>query len=185
MTSPILWYANRGTGLVAILLLTASVLAGMLATRPGPGRVWWPRFATQGLHRYLAGLSLLLLTVHTASAIIDDYVDIRWWQAFVPFGGSYRPLYLGLGTVALDLFLAVALTSAFRTRLPDRLWRGVHRATYLAWALGLLHGIGIGTDAPTGWLRASVIGCVAVVTVVAVPLLIGRARHGRRAVGAA
>ncbi len=185
MTSPVLWYANRGTGLVAILLLTASVLAGMLATRPGPGQTWWPRFATQGLHRYLGGLSLLLLAVHTASAVVDDYVDIRWWQAFVPFGGSYRPLYLGLGATALDLFLAVALTSAIRTRLPDRLWRGVHRVTYLAWALGLLHGIGIGTDAPTGWLRASVIGCIAVVAVVAVPLLISRARHGRTAVGAA
>ena len=68
-------------------------------------------FATQSTHRGLSLVSTILLAAHVVTAVVDEYVDIRWWQAFVPFGGTYRPLYLGLGTLALDLVVAIGLTS--------------------------------------------------------------------------
>ena len=145
MDGPFLWFLNRGTGLVLLVLLTLTVVAGVLAGRGrAGGRV--PRFVTQTVHRDLALVSGVLLAVHVVSAVVDTYVDIRWWQAFVPVGATYRPLWLGLGTLTLDLLLVVIATSLLRHRLPHRAWRAVHLTTYGAWGLSVAHGIGIGTD---------------------------------------
>ncbi len=109
-TSPLLWYLNRGTGIVLLLLMTLTTVLGVLAT----ARTFhpsWPRFVTQSLHRALAGTSVLLLVVHAVSAVVDEFVDIRWWQALVPWGATYQPLYLSIGTLALDLVALVVVTS--------------------------------------------------------------------------
>jgi len=160
---PFLWYANRGTGVVLLVLLTLTTVMGVLSTRGDAGG-HVPRFLTQSLHRSLALTSTALLAAHVASAVVDEYVDIRWWQAVVPIGGTYRPLYLGLGAVALDLVLVVVATSILRTRLSHRTWRTVHLAAYLFWGVAVLHGLGIGTDATTSWGRATGLACAAAVT---------------------
>ena len=162
---PLLWFLNRGTGVVLLVLLTPSTVLGVLALAGGrPGR-GVPRFVSQSLHRHLALLSVVALVGHVATAVVDTYVDIRWWQAVVPFGATYEPLWLGLGTLSLDLVVVVVATSLLRTRLPHRWWRGVHVLSWLAWAVGVAHGIGIGTDLrePVGWAVAPVAACVAVV----------------------
>lgn len=145
MTSPVLWYVNRGTGLVLLAVFTLTVLLGVLSAGQG-GRVW-PRFATQSTHRGLSLVSTILLAAHVVTAVVDEFVDIRWWQALVPFGGTYRPLYLGLGALSLDLTIAVGLTSLLRQRLGERTWRVVHTTSYLAWVAAVVHTLGIGTDA--------------------------------------
>lgn len=180
MTSPLLWYANRGTGVVLLVVFTLTVLLGVLATDRSMSP-WWPRFVTQGLHRALAALSVLLLLAHAVSAVVDEYVDIRWWQAVVPFGADYEPVWMASGAVALDLTAVVVATSLARARLPHRAWFAVHLTTYLAWAAGVTHGVGIGTDAATPWLAAVTAACVGGVafagTVRGVAVL--RARHRR------
>ncbi|HSO65938.1 MAG TPA: ferric reductase-like transmembrane domain-containing protein [Ornithinibacter sp.] len=184
MTSPLLWYVNRGTGVVLLVVFSLAVVLGVLATGRGVSPLW-PRFVTQGLHRTLAGLSVLLLTAHAASAVVDEYVDIRWWQAFSPVGATYEPLWLGLGTLALDLTLVVVATSLARARLPHRTWFLVHLTTYAAWAAGVAHGIGIGTDAGRGWLAATTAGCVAAVALAVLARLVAvaRGRGGDGSVG--
>lgn len=164
MNGPVLWYANRGTGLVLLVLYTGVVVLGVISTWRRPSPRGWPRFATQSLHRYLGLLAGALLAAHVATAVVDDYVDIRWWQAFVPFGATYRPLFLELGTVALDLTVAVVAAALLRQRLSDRLWRGVHLLAYPTWAVAVVHSLGIGTDAGAQWVRLGVIGCAVVVT---------------------
>jgi len=150
---PLLWFVNRGTGVVLLALLTLVTVLGVVARRRrGGGRL--PGFVVPALHRNLSLLCLGLLAVHGASAVVDEYVDIRWWQAVVPWAASYRPWWLGLGTVASDLVLAAAVTSALRLRLGYRVWRAVHWTTYGAWALGLGHGLGIGTDSRETWVVA-------------------------------
>jgi len=164
VTSPLLWYLNRGTGIVLLVVFTLSVVLGVLATGRGVSPLW-PRFVTQGLHRTLAALSVLLLGAHALSAVVDEYVDIRWWQAIVPIGATYQPLWLGLGTLALDLTLIVVATSLARGRVPHRAWFLVHLTTYAAWGVGVVHGIGIGTDAARGWMVATTAACVAAVAI--------------------
>ena len=99
---PLLWYLNRGTGVVVLVLLTLTTVLGIASIGGRPAR-GVPRFVTQALHRNAALLAVVLLAAHVASAVVDTYVDIRWWQAFWPFGATYEPLWLGLGAVALDL----------------------------------------------------------------------------------
>ncbi|KAB7743958.1 ferric reductase [Nostocoides sp. F2B08] len=185
MSSPLLWYLNRGTGVVLLVLFTLSVVLGVLATGRGASPLW-PRFVTQGLHRTLAALSVLLLTAHAITAVVDEYVDIRWWHAVVPVGASYEPVWLGLGTLALDLTLVVAATSLARGRLPHRAWFLVHLTTYAAWTAGVVHGVGIGTDAGSSWLAAITAGCVAAVALAVGARLVsaGRRRRAILAVGA-
>ena len=153
-----LWFLNRGTGVVLLVLLTVSTALGVLSTARAGSR-WWPRFLTQGLHRNVALLSMALLLAHVTTAVVDSYVDIRWYDALVPGRSAYQPLWLALGTVALDLLLAVTATSLLRHRMAHRTWRVVHVATYAAWVLGLVHGIGIGTDAAEPWSVGVSVGC--------------------------
>ena len=65
---PTLWYATRATGLVTMLLLTASVLLGILTTGRFVGGSW-PRFLTVGLHRNLALLTLMFLAQHVIAYV--------------------------------------------------------------------------------------------------------------------
>lgn len=160
---PLLWYLNRSTGLVVLALLTLSALLGVLSTGGG-GRLV-PRFVGPALHRNLALWSVTLLGLHVTTAVVDTYVDIRWWQAVVPWvGASYMPLWLGLGTVALDVIVLVVLTSLLRARMRHRSWRLVHLLSYVAWGIAVAHGLGIGTDLRVpGWERTAVWASVALV----------------------
>lgn len=162
-----LWYATRGTGVVALLLLTGTVLLGLL----GPLRTAsprWPRFVVGGLHRNLSLLAVAFVGVHVATSVLDTYAGIGWWDAIVPFGSVYRPFWLGLGAVAFDLLLAVLVTSLLRGRLRYRWWRAVHLLSYACWPLAIVHAWGTGTDAGGGWVLALTIGCLAAVAALAV-----------------
>src|SRR5205085_1153681 len=138
---PLLWYVNRSTGLVLLVLLTVTVLLGVWSTRGAAGtRI--PRFVLQSVHRNVGLLSMTMLFVHVASAVLDEFVDIRWWQAFVPWSLRYQPWWLGLGIVAVDLLVAVCLTSLVRARLSHRTWWWLHLTTYPAWVAAAVHGWG-------------------------------------------
>ena len=162
LDGPALWFANRGTGFVLLVLLTFSTMLGVLSTSRVSLRLW-PRMLTQGLHRNVSLLAVTFLAAHVVTAVVDTFVDIRWYDAFVPFGGRYMPLWLGYGAVALDLLIAVTVTSLVRHKMSHKPWRVVHLLAYGAWGLGLLHGLQMGTDASTQWGAAISYGCIAVV----------------------
>lgn len=160
LTGSPLWYASRASGTLALVLLTATVVLGIASGgRAAPRRIG--RFEIGLLHRDLSLLTLVFLAVHVVTAVLDPFVHLGWAVSVVPFGASYRPLWLGLGTAALDLLLAVLLTSALRLRLGVRRWKAVHWLAYAAWPLALFHGVGTGTDTRLPlqlWLYA---GCLA------------------------
>jgi predicted ferric reductase len=159
-----LWYTARATGLVALLLLTATMVWGMLGSaRSAPAR--WPRFTVTLFHRNLSLLTLAFLAVHIGSSVIDRYAGIGWLDAIIPFRSVYRPLWLGLGAIAFDLLLALVVTSLLRTRINVRWWRAVHWAAYLCWPVALVHAVGIGTDSRGGWPLIITAGCFAAVAI--------------------
>ena len=163
LSGPGLWYATRAAGLVALLLLTASTLLGVLTA----GRLCtprWPRFLTVGLHRNIALLAGVFLALHIATIVADSYTSIPLTAAFLPFATPYKRFWLALGAVALDLLIALVVTSLARTRLGFRGWRLVHWCGYACWPLAVAHGAGAGTDSRTGWGLGLTLGCVAVVT---------------------
>jgi methionine sulfoxide reductase heme-binding subunit len=163
--SQALWYLSRGTGVVALVLFTVSVVFGAL----GSGRFTsarWPRFAVAGVHRNVSLLAIAFLVAHIATATIDPYAGIGWLDSIVPFGSAYRPLWLGLGAIATDLALAIALTSLARPRINLRAWRYVHWTSYACWPLAVFHGIGTDpADFRIPWVVAVYAVCVLAVLV--------------------
>ena len=178
---PVLWYLNRGTGAVTLVLFTATIALGVLSLGGRPAR-GVPRFVTQSLHRNLAMLAFALLVGHVVSAVVDGYVDIAWWHALVPVGATYEPLWLGLGALAIDLLAVIVVTSVFRHRLQHRTWRLLHQLAWPMWVIALAHGVGMGTDLRDGWWPVTV-GCAVVVPMAAVwrLALLARDRRGDRA----
>jgi sulfoxide reductase heme-binding subunit YedZ len=157
-----LWYLTRGAGLVTLLLLTASVVLGVLqVVRWSPPRS--PRFMVGALHRAISLLVVALLAVHVLAAVLDPFAPIRLLDAVVPFAGSYRPLWLGLGAVGFDLVVALTVTSLLRRRLGLGAWRAVHWLAYACWPVALVHAWGTGSDARTSWMLAVTLGCAAAV----------------------
>ena len=160
MTSQqMLWYLTRATGIVSLLLLTGTVVLGVLGTARIASRIW-PRLVTAGLHRNMALTATALVGVHVVTTVFDPFVSISVVAAFVPFTASYRPLWLSLGAVAFDLLLAVMITSLLRDRLSYRAWQVVHVLVYACWPIALLHSLKTGTDTKLHWVLAIDIGCV-------------------------
>lgn len=176
---PGLWYATRATGLVTLLLLTASVLLGVLtAGRFASNK--WPRFLTVGLHRNVSLLILVFLVLHVGTTVVDTYTSIPLISAFIPFTTSYKTGWLALGAVACDLIIALVATSLIRNRLGHRAWRRIHWAAYLCWPVAVTHGLGAGTDRGTIWVFALTVICVAIVAAVATWRFVSSARAGAR-----
>jgi methionine sulfoxide reductase heme-binding subunit len=158
------WYTARGAGVVSLLLLTGSVGLGVASTwRQTPGG--WPRFLIGGLHRNVALLTLLFLGLHILTAVVDPFTHLGWTAALVPFASWYRPFWLGLGTVAAELLLAIVATSLLRRFLGYGAWRAVHWLTYASWPVALVHGLGTGSDSGSLWLRALYGVCLTAVLV--------------------
>jgi methionine sulfoxide reductase heme-binding subunit len=176
---PALWYATRATGLVTLVLLTATVLLGLL-TSGRFGGASWPRFLTVGLHRNLSLLVMVFLALHVATNVLDTFVSIPLTAAFIPFTSSYHPFWLGLGAVALDLLIALVATSLIRNRLGLRAWRRVHWAAYVCWPVALAHGLGIGTDRKTIWVFALTLACALAVAGTVTWRFVATARAGAR-----
>lgn len=180
-----LWYVTRGTGIVALLLLTASILLGIGVAVRWRGRNW-PRFAVADAHRNLTLLSIVFVAVHVVTTVADGFAPISLTAAVVPFASPYRPLWLALGTISFDLLLALVATSLARGRVPARAWRLLHWLAYAAWPVALLHSFGTGSDARFGWFALLGFGCVAVVALaVLVRVLQTPERRGIRVVAAA
>jgi sulfoxide reductase heme-binding subunit YedZ len=176
---PGLWYATRAAGLVTLLLLTASVLLGVMTAGRFSGDRW-PRFLTVGLHRNISLLVLVFLALHVGTTVIDKFVSIPVIAVFVPFAASYKTFWLGLGAIASDLLLALLATSLLRNRLGYRSWRWVHWLAYACWPIGLAHGLGIGTDRATTWVFAVTVGCAAAVAAAATWRVVTAVRLGAR-----
>jgi sulfoxide reductase heme-binding subunit YedZ len=153
-----LWYIARGTGFVAVIMLTASVVLGVLTTmRWSTHR--WPRFVTATLHKNISLLSVVFLATHIVTTVLDPVSPVHLVNAIVPFTGSYRPLGVGLGVVAIDLLAALVITSVLRRHIGYRIWRAVHWSAYACWPFAVLHGLQAGSDASTPWARVVYLAC--------------------------
>jgi methionine sulfoxide reductase heme-binding subunit len=173
--STALWYASRSTGVVALVMLTAVIVLGILVNRQR-GLPGLPRFATVSLHRSLSLLAVAFVAVHVVTAIADPYVTIGLAATVVPFTSAYETFWLGLGAVAIDLMIALIVTSLLRARIGRRTWRGVHWLAYAAWPVALAHSVGSSTDLQRGYLLWLAIGCTAAVVAAAGWRLLDAAR---------
>jgi sulfoxide reductase heme-binding subunit YedZ len=175
VNNEMLWYTARAAGIVSLVFLSAVMVLGLLARMRVEGR-GWPRFLTAAVHRDLSLLALAFLLLHIVTAVVDPFTSLGLNAAVVPFGSYYRTFWLGLGTLAVELTVAVVLTSLLRRWIGQRLWRAVHWLAYGIWPIAVVHGLGTGTDAFTPWSLVITAMCVAAVAV-ALMWRIDDARH--------
>lgn len=164
--SPAVWYFARSAGIVAYLLLSSSVLLGVLMA--GRAQLGWPRFAVEEVHSFLGTLTGVFIVLHGGSLLLDTVVPTTLARELVPFTSSYRPFAVGVGVCAMELVAAVGISNALRRRIPHRAWRTIHYLTLPAWLLASLHGVLAGTDAGDPWYAALVAGTFAAVATAAV-----------------
>jgi methionine sulfoxide reductase heme-binding subunit len=159
MNSTVLWYVTRASGIVALVLLTSTMVLGLTTSARARARNW-PGFAHQEIHRRVALIAMVFLGIHVLTSILDTYVHIGWLSILVPFTSSYSRFWVGMGTVALDLMAAVLVSSLLRSRMKPGTWRGLHWLAYGCWPVALAHTFGMGTDAGEPWVIALGASCV-------------------------
>jgi methionine sulfoxide reductase heme-binding subunit len=157
-----MWYATRASGYTALVLLSATVVVGLIASLRQSTRNW-PRFVVQSVHRNLSLLVVVFLVIHIATSVLDPFAKLTIADAVVPFVAAYRPLWLGLGVVSCELLVAITVTSLLRGRLGWRAWRVVHMLAYVSWPIAVVHGVGTGTDTKSIWALFLVTVCTVVV----------------------
>ena len=146
------WIASRAAGLVALALITGSVIlglsqAGRLTRRPAIRR----RMAA--LHEQLAVTGLVAIAVHGVTLLGDPWLSPGLSGIALPFSMAYRPLFTGFGILAGYLAAILGLSFYVRRRIGPRLWRRAHQLTIVVYAMAVVHTLGAGTDATTPWLR--------------------------------
>src|SRR5690242_13579754 len=112
-----LWYTTRSTAVVSFVLLTAAFAFGLAATKRSMASRFWPRFATQTMHRNLSLLALAVVVVHIVTTLADSYVTVGWWSWIVPGAAHYRTVWVTLGTLSFDLLVVLIVTSLVRHRM--------------------------------------------------------------------
>jgi sulfoxide reductase heme-binding subunit YedZ len=164
------WLASRSAGIVAYVLLSASVILGLAtATKLVPARNF------RVLHERLALLALGSVAAHGLMLLADGWLHPGLSQILIPFTTGYRPVWTGLGILAAYGAAGLSLTYYARRRLGNRRWRNAHRFIPIAWALAAAHVIGAGTDAVSLWLQVILAATIAAVVV----LIVQRGLAGR------
>lgn len=146
-TSTLSWYVARAAGLTAWSLASAGVIWGLLISSRASAFGRRPRPAwTLDLHRYLGGLAAVFTVVHVVGILADPWLHLSVVAAFVPFVSSWRPGAVAWGVVAMYLLVAVELTSLARARLPRKVWRAVHFASFPLFLTATVHAFTAGSD---------------------------------------
>ena len=149
------WLAGRASGVVALVLISLSVVMGLAMAakairRPGLKR------AVAKLHEHVALTALGAIAIHGLTLLEDPWLKPGWRGIAVPFAITYRPVFTGLGIIAA--YAAVLLGPSFylRRHIGVRRWRKLHTLLVLAWLLAGVHTLGAGSDGRKLWLEAVV-----------------------------
>lgn len=172
------WLMSRASGVVALALITSSVLLGVaMAAKLVPA----PRKrSVVRLHEYLAMIALMAIGLHGAALLADPWLKPGVAGITVPFALGYRPAFTAAGIVAGYLALLLGPSFYLRRRIGGRTWRRMHRATVVVWLLSVVHALGSGSDASSLWLRLLVLApAPPIVYAFTIRLLGGRGRRAR------
>ncbi|WP_430295960.1 ferric reductase-like transmembrane domain-containing protein [Sinomonas sp. B1-1] len=154
----ILWAFGRASGIVSLALLTAVLVLGIVS-RSGRQLAGLPRFSVALVHRSTALTAVTFLVLHVGTLMLDPHAKLGLGDAVVPFLAGWNPFWVGLGTTAFDLVVALVVTGLLRHRLGQRAFRAIHWAAYALWPIAFAHALGSGTDAGSLWFQAYAWAC--------------------------
>lgn len=178
MNTQVWWFVTRASGIVAWVLLTATVLWGILLPAklfPKQRPAW-----ILDLHRWMAGLAIGFTAVHLGSLVADNYLHFGVAELLVPGQSDYKTIAVALGIVAMWLLVIVEVTSLARKRMPRRAWHAVHLLSYATFMLTSLHGVLAGTDAQSPLFLATTIAAVVSVVFATIYRVVTRRDRSQR-----
>jgi len=156
---PTFWLLARASGVTAYVLVTLSVLAG-LVLKSRPFARLKPSVVTN-VHRALALNAIGAIAAHGVALVLDTTVKVSPAALVIPGLVSYRPLATALGVLCAELLVVVYASFSVRKRIGTKAWRRLHWATYGVFALATAHGLAAGTDTGRPWATFLYFGAVA------------------------
>lgn len=153
------WYLSRASAVIGWALMTLSVVWGILLSTRVMRQIDNPAWL-QDLHRYFGGASIVMVTVHMVTLMLDGWLHLSVAEVLVPFTSHFKPLPVALGVTAFYLLIAVQGTSLLMRYLPRRFWKVVHYSSYATLILVSFHAAFSGTDVGTSWYRIVSIGLI-------------------------
>jgi sulfoxide reductase heme-binding subunit YedZ len=152
------WLASRAAGILALILMTVSVVIGLLlATGLARARPGLPKKLV-GIHEHTALCSLVAIAVHGIALLGDGWMRPGIAGISVPFVLDYRPVFTGVGIISGYIAAALSLSFYARRKIGARLWRRLHRLIVIAWLGSMVHSLGAGSDAASPWFRWLAVG---------------------------
>lgn len=181
MHPQLMWWTSRATGLVASILLVASVILGVLlatrALKPVDRPAW-----LLAMHRWTSALACVGVVIHVLALVGDNYLYFGWKEILLPMGSGWKPGAVTLGVVAMYLLVLVQGTSLIMKRLPRSLWKFIHYFSYAAVWLTSLHAAFAGTDVSNRLYQAVALMLTTLTIAAAVTrVIMGTTRHQRAA----
>jgi predicted ferric reductase len=156
------WYFTRSAAIVAYLLMTASMVWGLVLTTKIV-KEFVPAPLAMGLHNWLSWLAVGLGSFHAFLLLFDNYYTYSLAHLLIPFIGPYRPGAVGLGIIGLYLLALTSASFSWRGWLGQKAWRRLHYLTYAAYVLVTIHGLLAGTDSQGLTMRIVYLGSVVLV----------------------
>src|SRR5919198_4784311 len=148
------WTTSRAAGLAALMTASLAISCGLLMAMRVPAlRRRTPEL--RAVHQALANATFALIGVHALALLLDPVLNPGLAGVLVPFAGPYRPVATALGQIAAYGILALGATFYVRRAIGAARWRSAHRLLPIFWALAVLHGLLVGTDATRPWALAA------------------------------
>jgi predicted ferric reductase len=139
------WYLSRASGIVAYLLLWASVAWGLLlSTRLGRHLVSAP--VLLDAHQFVSNVGLGFAFFHGLILMGDQYLSFPLSAVLVPFAGEYEPLLVAAGQIGLWLSLLLIVSFYVRRWIGAKAWRLIHYLSFIGYWLVLIHAVWLGSD---------------------------------------
>jgi sulfoxide reductase heme-binding subunit YedZ len=155
------WTTSRAAGFVALILASLAVSLGLLmSTKLIKGR----RADLLVTHEILSLSTIVAIVVHAVTLFGDQFLRPSVADITVPFVSSYKTVWMTSGIVAGWATLLLGLSYYARRHIGAARWRKLHRLTAVAWLLGVIHAVGMGTDAGQLWF-------LSMLAIVALPAL--------------
>jgi len=176
MHPQLMWWVSRSAGMVAAILLVASLVWGVLlatrALKPVDRPAW-----LLAMHRWFSALACIGVLIHVVALVGDNYVYFGWKEVFVPQASSWKRLPVTLGVIAMYLLIVVQGTSLIMKKLPRKLWKFVHYFSYAAVWLGIVHAALAGTDVSNRLYQAvALVLTITAVTAAVIRIIVGTTR---------
>ena len=148
------WYISRGSAIVSYCLLWFSMAFGLIMANK-MARLWPGAPTAYELHQFISLLGLATVIVHALVLLGDRYMSFNLAQLIIPFFSSdYKPLLMGLGQIGFYLWVVLIISFYLRRKISTRTWRLIHFASFMTFLFALVHGISIGTDITTSWMKS-------------------------------